>query len=41
MRAVRLANGQLNFDILMGLPLYEKMGYETVELDRVWLPPSN
>lgn len=24
----------------MGLPLYSRMGYETVGIDRVWLPPS-
>jgi len=24
----------------MGLPLYEKMGFETVAIDRIWLPPD-
>ena len=24
----------------MGLPLYARMGYETVGIDRIWLPPS-
>jgi ribosomal protein S18 acetylase RimI-like enzyme len=24
----------------MGLPLYEKMGYETLGIDRIWLPPG-
>lgn len=24
----------------MGLPLYAKMGYETVAIDRIWLPPT-
>lgn len=24
----------------MGLPLYAKMGYETVAIDRIWLPPA-
>jgi len=23
----------------MGLPLYAKMRYETVAIDRIWLPP--
>ena len=25
----------------MALPLYSKLGYETVGIDRVWLPPSD
>lgn len=25
----------------MGLPLYAKIGYETVGIDRIWLPPSD
>jgi len=25
----------------MGLPLYSRMGYETVGIDRIWLPPSD
>jgi ribosomal protein S18 acetylase RimI-like enzyme len=44
-RAVTNAAFDLGADIVvleaspMGLPLYEKMGYETVAIDRVWVPP--
>jgi ribosomal protein S18 acetylase RimI-like enzyme len=44
-RAVTNAAFELGADIVvleaspMGLPLYEKMGYETVAIDRVWVPP--
>jgi ribosomal protein S18 acetylase RimI-like enzyme len=46
-RAATNAAFELGADIValeaspMGLHLYEKMGYETVGIDRVWLPPSD
>lgn len=46
-RAATNAAFELGADIValeaspMGLPLYEKMGYETVGIGRVWLPPSD
>lgn len=46
-RAVNNAAFELGADIValeaspMGLPLYVKMGYETVGIDRVWVPPSD
>jgi ribosomal protein S18 acetylase RimI-like enzyme len=46
-RAANNAAFELGADIValeaspMGLPLYEKMGYETVGIGRVWLPPSD
>jgi ribosomal protein S18 acetylase RimI-like enzyme len=45
-RAATNAAFELGADIValeaspMGLPLYEKMGYETVAIDRIWLPPG-
>jgi ribosomal protein S18 acetylase RimI-like enzyme len=46
-RAATNAAFELGADIValeaspMGLPLYEKMGYETIGIDRIWLPPSD
>jgi ribosomal protein S18 acetylase RimI-like enzyme len=46
-RAATNAAFELGADIValeassMGLPLYVQMGYETVAIDRIWLPPSN
>jgi ribosomal protein S18 acetylase RimI-like enzyme len=46
-RAATNAAFELGADIValeaspMGLALYEKMGYETVGIDRVWVPPSD
>ena len=45
-RATTNAAFELGADIValeastMGLPLYSAMGYETVGIDRIWLPPS-
>jgi len=45
-RAATNAAFELGADIValeaspMGLPLYSKMGYETVGTDRIWLPPG-
>jgi len=45
-RAATNAAFELGADIValeasaMGLPLYSKMGYETVGIDRIWLPPG-
>jgi len=45
-RAATNAAFELGADIValeasaMGLPLYTKMGYETVGIDRIWLPPG-
>lgn len=45
-RAATNAAFELGADIIaleaspMGLPLYEKMGFETVAIDRLWLPPD-
>jgi ribosomal protein S18 acetylase RimI-like enzyme len=46
-RAVTNAAFELGADIValeassMALPLYSRMGYETVGIDRIWLPPSD
>lgn len=45
-RATTNAAFELGADVValeassMGLPLYSKMGFETVGIDRIWLPPS-